>query len=81
MLGRGLLWILLMVLVHAGSVGTLLTENIEDWDDPTSFQKQCSAKCPELDLNQFTLNKTIQQYLKQQQQQQQCSCIINLQDV
>ncbi|XP_014608086.1 PREDICTED: proto-oncogene tyrosine-protein kinase ROS isoform X1 [Polistes canadensis] len=53
MLGRGLLWILLMVLVHAGSVGTLLTENIEDWDDPTSFQKQCSAKCPELDLNQF----------------------------
>ncbi|XP_015176489.1 PREDICTED: proto-oncogene tyrosine-protein kinase ROS isoform X2 [Polistes dominula] len=49
-----LLWILLMVLlVLVRSVVTLLTENIEDWDDPTSFQKQCSAKCPELDLNQF----------------------------
>ncbi|XP_043492014.1 proto-oncogene tyrosine-protein kinase ROS isoform X2 [Polistes fuscatus] len=53
MLGRGLLWILLMVLVLAGSVATLLTESIEDWDDSTSFQKQCSAKCPDLDLNQF----------------------------
>ncbi|KAI4491041.1 hypothetical protein M0802_010458 [Mischocyttarus mexicanus] len=52
MLGRGL-WILLKLLALAGSVATLLAESIEDWADPTNFQKQCSAKCPELDLNQF----------------------------
>ncbi|KAF7408292.1 hypothetical protein HZH66_002829 [Vespula vulgaris] len=38
------------LLAFAGSVATLLAD--EDWNVPTSLQKECSSKCPNLDLNQ-----------------------------
>lgn len=38
------------LLAFAGSVATLLAD--EDWNIPTSLQKECSSKCPNLDLNQ-----------------------------
>ncbi|XP_023290821.1 proto-oncogene tyrosine-protein kinase ROS isoform X2 [Orussus abietinus] len=51
MLGK-VLYALLKVLVLAGSVISLLPEDLEERTPPGSLQEECASRCPDLDLNQ-----------------------------